>query len=227
MNSSRPLLLGHRGARMHKPENTLAAFDQAIANGCDGFEFDVRVTSDNHAVVCHDPERDGFLVAKTPYSHAAMGELLELESVVSLYRRSFLDVELKVREAVPHAALSLKNHLKDGFVVSSFLPEALSELYSVNPTIPLGLIADEAESLELWKALPVAFVFPQEDLITRPLLEQMHREHRKVIPWTVNERSRMQELFRMGVDGIISDDTLLLRQVADSLPELKRAAAGV
>jgi glycerophosphoryl diester phosphodiesterase len=43
---SRPLLLGHRGARAVKsiPENTLASFDRAVADGCDGFEFDVRLT---------------------------------------------------------------------------------------------------------------------------------------------------------------------------------------
>ena len=41
-SSTRPLLLGHRGAGAHKviPENTPASFDQALADGCDGFEFD-------------------------------------------------------------------------------------------------------------------------------------------------------------------------------------------
>ena len=50
------LLLGHRGARADKsiPENTLASFDLALAQGCDGFEFDVRLTADGQAVVCHD-----------------------------------------------------------------------------------------------------------------------------------------------------------------------------
>ena len=48
-----PLLLGHRGARVGKsiPENTLASFDLALASGCDGFEFDVRLTADGQAVV--------------------------------------------------------------------------------------------------------------------------------------------------------------------------------
>ena len=59
MNSanSRLLRLGHRGARALTsiPENTLASFDRALADGCDGFEFDVRLTADGEAVVCHDP----------------------------------------------------------------------------------------------------------------------------------------------------------------------------
>ena len=58
---SRPLLLGHRGARALKsiPENTIASFDRALADGCDGFEFDVRLTADEEPVVCHDPKVGG------------------------------------------------------------------------------------------------------------------------------------------------------------------------
>ena len=52
----RPLLLGHRGARMVRTiqENSVASFDRALADGCDGFEFDVRLTSDGEAVLWHD-----------------------------------------------------------------------------------------------------------------------------------------------------------------------------
>ena len=44
----RPLLLGHRGARAtrHVPENTLASFELCLEHGCDGFEFDIRRSSD-------------------------------------------------------------------------------------------------------------------------------------------------------------------------------------
>lgn len=225
MGNSRPLLLGHRGARRYKPENTLAAFDLALAHGCDGFEFDVRVTSDNHAVICHDPEYDGFPVANTPYSHPAMGELLELESVIALYRGSFLDIELKVKEAVPHvAAAALKHRLKDWFVASSFLPDALRDLCAADPTVPLGLIADDPQLLGQWKTLAVAYVFPQEQLLTPALLAELQAAGKKVVPWTVNEAARIRELLRMGVDGVISDDTALLKQVADAIAAEQGAA---
>lgn len=52
--SSQPLILGHRGASAVAPENTLAAFAQAIQDGADGIEFDVRISSDGVAVVIHD-----------------------------------------------------------------------------------------------------------------------------------------------------------------------------
>ncbi len=49
-----PLIIGHRGASAHAPENTLAAFQMAIDAGADGIEFDVQLASDGVPVVIHD-----------------------------------------------------------------------------------------------------------------------------------------------------------------------------
>ncbi len=54
MHSREPLILGHRGASAVAPENTLAAFSQAIEDGADGIEFDVRLASDGVPIVIHD-----------------------------------------------------------------------------------------------------------------------------------------------------------------------------
>jgi glycerophosphoryl diester phosphodiesterase len=50
-----PLIIAHRGASAHAPENTLAAFERALEEGAEGVEFDVRLTRDGEAVVFHDP----------------------------------------------------------------------------------------------------------------------------------------------------------------------------
>lgn len=50
-----PLIIGHRGASARAPENTLAAFNLAVAEGADGLEFDVRLARDGVPVVIHDP----------------------------------------------------------------------------------------------------------------------------------------------------------------------------
>jgi glycerophosphoryl diester phosphodiesterase len=49
------LVHGHRGARAMRPENTLPAFEYAIASGVDVLELDMAVTKDNVLVVSHDP----------------------------------------------------------------------------------------------------------------------------------------------------------------------------
>jgi glycerophosphoryl diester phosphodiesterase len=57
-----PLIVAHRGSSAHAPENTLAAFELAVAGGAEGIEFDVRLTRDREAVVIHDADlkRTGF-----------------------------------------------------------------------------------------------------------------------------------------------------------------------
>ncbi len=47
-------VIGHRGASGDAPENTLAAFELALAQGADGIEFDVHLSRDNVPVVIHD-----------------------------------------------------------------------------------------------------------------------------------------------------------------------------
>ncbi len=54
--ADRILVHGHRGARALRPENTLPAFEYAIAAGADVLEMDLAVTKDNVLVVSHDPE---------------------------------------------------------------------------------------------------------------------------------------------------------------------------
>ena len=81
-----PLIIGHRGASALAPENTLAAFRQAIADGADGIEFDVRLSRDGAAVVIHDStlERTGRLKRRVSQMTAAE---LQASDVGSWFRR--------------------------------------------------------------------------------------------------------------------------------------------
>jgi glycerophosphoryl diester phosphodiesterase len=106
----RPLLLGHRGARSQKsvPENTLDSFDLALAHGCDGFEFDVRLSVDRHPVICHDDNIRGLEVAQTSAQRLSQLTLLD---VLKRYQASaFLDIELKVSGLEIIALEALRAH---------------------------------------------------------------------------------------------------------------------
>lgn len=54
-SSNEMALIAHRGARKKKPENTLAAFEEAIRLGANMVELDVQKTKDGELVVFHDP----------------------------------------------------------------------------------------------------------------------------------------------------------------------------
>ncbi len=211
---NRPLLLGHRGARAIKsiPENTLASFDCALADGCDGFEFDVRLTSDGFAVVCHDPKTDGIEIAGATADQ--LPNLPRLEDILAPYKdRAFLDIELKVLglEEITSALLE-KHPPQRGFVVSSFIPEALKSLHLQDSTIPLALICEKHAELRVWSQLPVKYVIPHHKLVGPTLLRELKAAGKRVLVWTVNAPADMKHFAESGVDGIISDDTGLLCQ---------------
>jgi len=211
--STRPLLLGHRGARAVKsiPENTLASFDQALDDGCDGFEFDVRLTADGEAVVCHDPKAAGMEIARATVKQVS--QLPRLRDVLQRYRDSFLDIELKVKALERIMVdLFLRHRPRRGFVVSSFLPGALKSLHAEDATIPLGLICESKTQLRLWNELPVEYVIPHQELVESELVRKVKGAGKKVIVWTVNDAAGMQRFAEWGVDGIVSDDTRLLSQ---------------
>jgi glycerophosphoryl diester phosphodiesterase len=210
--SRRPLLLGHRGARALKsiPENTLASFDQALADGCDGFEFDVRLTADGKPVVCHDPQTGGVEVA--PATVEQLTSLPQLHDVLVRYQeRAFLDIELKVPglEKIT-AALLQQFPPRCGFVVSSFLPEVLHAFHAHDSSVPLGLICETKAELRLWDELPIAYVVPHYHLVDAAFIHDVRVAHKKMLVWTVNAPADMQRFAESGVDGIISDNTSLL-----------------
>lgn len=208
---SRPLLLGHRGVRALKsiPENTLASFDQALADGCDGFEFDVRLTEDEEAVVCHDEKVAGFKLSRTPAKQ--IPQLPRLRDVLQRYRDSFLDIELKVKglERIT-LDLFLRHKPRRGFVVSSFIPAVLKSLREEDATVPLGVICEFENQLRLWSELPVQYVIPHQKLVEPELIRKIKGAGKKALVWTVNDPTEMRRLAELGVDGIISDDTSLL-----------------
>jgi len=205
-----PLLLGHRGARATKSvsENTIESFDLALQHGCDGFEFDVRLTSDSFPVICHDAQSCGSKIARANHSEL---NLPLLEDVVGRYaQRAFLDIELKVVGLEDAVLAALGRHVPERFVVSSFLPQVLSELRSRDSRLPLGFICDRAEHFRRWFELPVQYVIPRQDLVHRNLIKEIHDAGRNIFVWTVNERDAMSRFADWGVDAIISDDTELL-----------------
>jgi glycerophosphoryl diester phosphodiesterase len=52
--NGRPLLVGHRGAMVVAPENTMPAFEVGLAGGADILELDVQLTADNQVILLHD-----------------------------------------------------------------------------------------------------------------------------------------------------------------------------
>src|ERR1700688_2617929 len=202
-----PLRLWHRGVRSEKsiPENSLASFDLALAQGCDGFEFDVRLSADRQPVICHDAATRGNEIAASP---AEQLSLPSLRDVLTRYQSTaFLDIELKVCD-LEKATVDLLRMIRParGFVVSSFLPEVLQTVHGLEATVPLGLICETREELIRWTELPVEYVIPHYKLVRKDLIAAIKNAGKRVFVWTVNAPGDMKRFSAWGVDGVISDN---------------------
>lgn len=221
-------MLGHRGVRALPSlrlrwrkreipaENTLAAFDYALAQGCDGFEFDVRYTRDRRSCLHHDPEVMGAEISSS--DHATLERLgCKLASLEDTLQRfsstAWLDIELKTcGDEIAQVEALRACPPQRGYVVSSFLPEAILKLHEIDPSLPLGFLCDRAETLQLWSGFPITFLIPRYPLVSRVLIEEAHRCNVQVFTWTVNRCEDMLRLANWGVDGLISDDPKLLSE---------------
>lgn len=203
---NRALLLGHRGARGVKDvaENTPASFDLALSQGCDGFEFDVWLTSDGQAVICHDATTSGLEISRHPAQQLALPSLRDV--LARYHSTAFLDIELKVPGLERITIDLLRERLPGrGFVVSSFIPEVLTGIHDLDKTIPLGLICETKVQLSLCRELPVSYVIPHYKLLSQSLLREIKAERKKIFVWTVNTPATIKRFSSWGVDGIISD----------------------
>ena len=161
MDSNEPLILGHRGASAVAPENTLAAFSQAIQDGANGIEFDVRLSSDGAAVVIHDDtlNRTGLVSGAVSALTAAQLQQIDvgswfatrfaketipsLAAVLDLFasNSAVLYVEMKCTDLqAPALAEAVvrdieEQKIRERVVVESFMLPAIAEVKRINPRV--------------------------------------------------------------------------------------------
>jgi glycerophosphoryl diester phosphodiesterase len=236
---SQPIIFAHRGASAQAPENTLAAFELALAQQADAIELDVNLSADGEVIVIHDTTVD-----RTTNGHGKVEDMtlaaLKLldagsfrgrefagEKIPSLEevfeavgKRLFINIELKNHKAhgtdlVETVCMLVKKHqMQQHVMFSSFFPNTLSKAHSFLPGVPRGLLALNG-FLGAW-ARSFGFSFGKYDALhpnlqgfTPQEVTRVHRLKRRVHVYTVNKEEDMRRLFKWGVDGIFTDDPQL------------------
>jgi len=224
--TKKPLLLGHRGcrSRVHPAfpvENSLAAFEYALAHGCDGFEFDVRHTRDGRNVLWHDPVWKGQEIASTDYSDMSKlkgARLPLLEAVLEQFcQRAYFDIELKASGHEASVVAAVRAHTPQrGFMLSTFYPDILARLNDLDGSLPLGFLCERDQAMAVWHQMPIQVLLPHDCYVQPTLIDEAHTRGLQIMTWTVNDAGRMLKLGEWGIDGIISDDPGLLYQTFHS-----------
>ena len=240
---SPPIIFAHRGSSAHAPENTIAAFELALAQQADAIELDVKLSADGIVIVHHDPTVDRTtnghgrvkdltlaqlkeLDAGSFFSEKFKGEKIPtLEEVFeAVGKRTSINVELTNYKTprdhlVESVCMLIKKHnMQKRVIFSSFFSSNLSKARSYLPDVPRGLLALHG-ILGAW-ARSFGFVFGKYQALhpyladmTQQEVSRVHRLNRRIHVWTVNKEEDMRRLFGWGVDGIFTDDAQLAARV--------------
>ena len=169
-----PLVVAHRGSSAVAPENTLAAFRQALEDGADAVELDVRLTSDGEVVVIHDSQLRRTTDGRGPVRSHTWKEL-QLLSAGSWFDRKFAGEKIPSLEEVlavigSRAGVNIeikadrgdrrKNELVDRccriihqcrtpntILVSSFDHRLLKRVRTLQPLIAIGVLVHPIKHL--------------------------------------------------------------------------------
>ncbi len=235
-------IIAHRGAAGSRPENTMAAIEEALQQGTDWVEIDVQETADGKIAVVHDA--DLMKLAGQPLQiHAtAFAELSSvdigswfapeyadqrvplLRDVLEMTRdRAGLliefkhyghavDLEAKVIDIVEDMGMA------DQVALMSLKYPSVQKSRALRPEWRSGVLA--ASAVGNMARLDGDFMAVRTAMAQPGLIRSLHAAGKDIYVWTVNDPLQMSKMISIGVDGIITDEPGLARQVLELRAEL-------
>jgi len=235
-------ITAHRGSSAAAPENTLSAIRQAIEDGAQWAEIDVRETADGEVVVYHDEdfmrfggdgrkiwdltldEVAGFDVGGWFALEFAGERVPTLRETIAVSRgRIGLNIELKFRTSERSLAAAVVDILRDeGFgdqaIVTSLSLDGLAHVRDLDPSIRIGAIL--FQTLGRPSRIDGDVLAVHTRLATRDLIVSAQRAGKQVHVWTVNDEAGMNRFIDLGVDNILTDHPVKLAQLLVERAEL-------
>lgn len=225
------LVIAHRGASGHAPENTLAAFRKAVGLGATFIETDLQLSRDAHFVAIHDSTVNRTTNGKGAVHDLTLAQLRQLDAG-SWFGSQFSGERIPTLEEIlqfsqkndvvfylelkPSGAWggehALIGELRDSeeiarMVVISFDASMVLNLHTIEPTLMTGLLYDGQIEKPVEKAVEIGArqLIARGDLVTPALLAQARKKDLQVVCWTVNQPAHMRMLMEAGITGIMSD----------------------
>jgi len=235
-------IIAHRGASSYAPENTLPAFQKAIEQGADAIELDVRCTKDGIPIVCHDATINRTSNGKGYLHNMTLDELKSyrffhtfkkrypqvtiptLEEVLLFLRTENITLHLEIKQG-PHidrtieqkiVSLIYKYDFEERCIYSSFDHYSLVRVHKLDPRAKLGFLLHmnliDVFSYVKRANVPVYSLHVHHFYITKEIVEEAHNRAMKVNGYTVNNRALAKKYEELQIDGLITDDPLILTE---------------
>ena len=233
---SAPKFIAHRGGRIHKPENTIAAFQHAIDTGADWIEMDVQQTKDGELIVIHDETVDRTTDGTGRVEDLTLEEIRALDAgngemvptfaeVIALAKDNNVGILPEAKSPHLYPGMGMKmveaimtNGYVEKAVIQCFDPGTLENIQKINPDIKVCPLYG------LWK-LDISNPQPSqartlcpmaEMIILNPwMIRQAHAEGREVFVWfgVIEHPLTMRFILALGADGLMVDDPVALAEV--------------
>ncbi len=237
-STDRVEIIGHRGAAGSRPENTMASVVKAIEDGADWVEIDVQETADGEIVVMHDS--DFMKMAQVPLKiwDATMQDIAQID-IGSWYDPAYADQRAPLLRDVLLAAkgtpskvlielkyyghdVDLENRviaiveeldMQDHIATMSLKYPAVLKMQELRPSWPAGVLA--ATAVGDLAGLQGDFVAVNTGIARARLINAVQASGKDIYVWTVNDPLEMSRMISRGVDGLITDEPALARQVIE------------
>jgi glycerophosphoryl diester phosphodiesterase len=231
-----PLIIGHRGASAIAPENTMAAFREAIAAGADGIEFDVRLTRDGVPVVIHDrtlhrTSRLAHRIADLTWAELQQVDqtVPSLDELLTLFETNELLMYLEIKCDSPSERLPLaeaccklidQHSLKQRVIVGTFdllvlkvvrnidseIKTAASFELGISTTAPLS----DQRILDKAASVDASALALYHRLARKGLVEKAKLAGLWVAVWTVDDPVWVERCRALGIDALITNNPAVM-----------------
>jgi len=213
------LKIAHRGASGYEPENTIRAFEKAIALGADMIELDVHLSVDGHLIVLHDAQMNGVAVRSLTLAALKRFDVGKGESIPTLQEtidcvkgRCQLYIELKGEDTEPPVIdLVRKNGLQGDVIIASFdsakvrrtrelAPELMTSVLTGELDLDFVAFAREARADCIhfcWERHPSPHA-----LLTDTLMKTCEAAGLKVVIWHEERSEEIREIVKRDIYGI-------------------------
>lgn len=228
------LIYAHRGASGRLPENTLAAFRGAIADGAAGVEFDLHATADGVPVLIHDRDLARTTSGRGPVDALDLAALVDIDAgggesiptfadaLAVVAGRLRLDIEVK-QPGIEDAVLAeLRRHPDADWFVSSFDWDTLRAFRRLDPDAPLWPLAGTFDDRLLAVAgeLGSAGVALAATAFTAAAAARLGERGLSCAVWTVNDPAEARRVRALGAAVLVTDHPAA---IADALAEAAEA----
>lgn len=239
------LVIAHRGASGVAPENTLAAFREAVRLGAEWIELDVQFSREGVPVVLHDETLNRTSSGRGAVSRKSVEELRgldagswfderfrgepipTLEQVLQWIRPTpaNLLIEIKKGKGFPPefartvAAMLEREGMQSRVLVQSFDPVAVQRVKEADSSLSTLLLMNYRSPDPAREALQVGAegAAIRHDLVSAETVRNLRDHNLKLFVWTVNEVEDIRRMLALGVDGIISDFPDRVRKLRDQM----------